>query len=431
MKGVIFTYLLVISGVFVPLLDPFAGFLIYACIPVLRPQALWEYALPAGARFDLIVAVGMLAGWAIHGFGSWRFGKAMPVIVSLLVFWIWLLVSASSAAFPEVAWPDVENKSKLLLPCVVAITLLDSVDRLKKFAWLIVVCQGYWALEFNRQYYAGLIDTNGWNFASLDNNGLAIMMSTSLGLAFFLGLHSSKWWQRMLCFGLAFLMTHVVLFSMSRGGMLALAITGFVTFLIIPKRTGHYILFLIALLVVLRLAGSNVVEEFNSIFASEEERDESASSRLDLAKAMMQVCMDKPVSGVGPQNWPLISDQYGFKAGKAGHNTWAQAAAEMGVPGVASLLGFYLICLARLWPLTQENRWVSDPWIRYLARGVIASLTGYLVSATFVSVEGMEVPYYVALIGAGVLRVDSAARSMSISTTDQPWLAAQEAEVVR
>jgi hypothetical protein len=38
---------------------------------------------------------------------------------------------------------------------------------------------------------------------------------------------------------------------------------------------------------------------------------------------------------------------------------------------------------------------------------VIASLAGFAVAAQFVSLEGLEVPYYIVLIGAGALKLAS------------------------
>jgi hypothetical protein len=38
---------------------------------------------------------------------------------------------------------------------------------------------------------------------------------------------------------------------------------------------------------------------------------------------------------------------------------------------------------------------------------VIAALSGFAVAVQFVSAEGLELPYYVVLIGAGVLKLSS------------------------
>jgi len=70
----------------------------------------------------------------------------------------------------------------------------------------------------------------------MDNNCLAISMVTTVGVAFFLGMGTVPWWQRLIAFFCAALMMHVVMFSFSRGGMLALALTGVVSFILIPKK---------------------------------------------------------------------------------------------------------------------------------------------------------------------------------------------------
>jgi hypothetical protein len=85
-----------------------------------------------------------------------------------------------------------------------------------------------------------------------------------------------------------------------------------------------------------------------------------------------------------------------------------QLGAELGFPGLFFLLiGFYGLCIARLWPLTFLATPVPDPWIKTLARMVIAALFGFFVSAQFVSLAGLELPYYIVLVGAGALKLTS------------------------
>ena len=45
-------------------------------------------------------------------------------------------------------------------------------------------------------------------------------------------------------------------------------------------------------------------------------------------------------------------------------------------------------------------------------------MSGFIASAQFVTVDGIELPYYIALIGAGVLKVASAAEAEAASKTD-------------
>jgi len=155
------------------------------------------------------------------------------------------------------------------------------------------------------------------------------------------------------------------------------------------------------------LAGPQVVERFDTVFLPGEERDGSASSRLDLWADNWDVMKKHPVLGVGPDHWPLISHKYGWPPGKEGHSLWLQIGAELGFPGLIFLSLFYLLVVVRLWFLVRSKREVLDPWVRDAGRMVIVSLVGFMVSAQFVSLEGLELPYYVTLLGAGVLKLTS------------------------
>ena len=86
------------------------------------------------------------------------------------------------------------------------------------------------------------------------------------------------------------------------------------------------------------------------------------------------------------------------------------------MPGLLFLVLFYGLCVIRLIPLARETSSVPDPWLRYLARAVIASLCGFALAAQFVSLVGLETPYYIALIGAGALKLASV-------PVEEPWQA--------
>jgi O-antigen ligase len=104
------------------------------------------------------------------------------------------------------------------------------------------------------------------------------------------------------------------------------------------------------------------------------------------------------------------------------HTTWLQLGAELGVQGLACIMLFYGLCFVRLWGVTREKTPVPDPWMRHLARMVIASLVGFVVSAQFVSVEGIELPYYVVLIGGGVLKLKDGSPVPSGRAEGQPTI---------
>src|SRR4029077_3541212 len=103
--------------------------------------------------------------------------------------------------------------------------------------------------------------------------------------------------------GCAAVMPHVFLFSCSRGGMLAMGVTGVMAFFLMPKKVQHYAVFAAALLIALRLAGPQVRERFSTIFMRSDFRDASAQSRLDLWRDCMDAAIKHPLFGIGPDHW--------------------------------------------------------------------------------------------------------------------------------
>jgi len=57
--------------------------------------------------------------------------------------------------------------------------------------------------------------------------------------------------------------------------------------------------------------------------------------------------------------------------------------------------------------IARESTPVADPWLRYMARMVLAATAGFVVSAAFVTLHGAEIPYYTMVLGAGVLKLHS------------------------
>lgn len=404
--GAIATYLLTFGGGFVSLFNPFVGLLIYIAFSIVRPTAMWGYDLSFSIPYTRIVAIALLVGWVFHGCGKWNFGRGRVIVYALVGYWVWAVVGAAIAPNQAVAWTFVENTAKILIPFVVGITLLDSVDRLRQLAWVLVLSLGYVALEMNVSYYEGYNRIQELGHGGMGNNGTAIAMASGVGVAFFLGISENRMWLRGAAWFATLLMAHSVMLAFSRGGMLALVITGVVGFFLLPpKKLRHVFGLILVILVALRLAGRQVTDRFMTIFADSQERDGSAQSRLDLWAAAWDTMKAHPFFGIGPDHWAFMAPKYGWVEGKEVHSTWLQIGAELGFLGLVFLGGFYVLCLVRLWPLLREKVSVDDPGIYSIARMVFAGLVGFMASSQFVSMEGLEYPYFVVLLGVGALRL--------------------------
>lgn len=406
--GLIFTNVLTYAGAAVSLVNPFVGLLIYVSFSILRPESLWHWSVPPGGHHSRIVAIALLVGWAARGFGSWRFGRARAIAVALMGFFLSYIVSAMGASHQEVGWVAVQNLGKIVLPFFVGITTIDSTKKLKQLAWVIVLSQAYVAFQLNLTYYqGGFYEGTFSGFGGMDEKSTSIGMVTVAGMALFMALSADSWWRKMVALVTVPLLVHVVMFSYSRGGILGLIALSLTAFLFVSKRPRHFLLFAAMLLAGLRLAGPPVQARFATTFADAEERDWSAQSRLDLWSHCIDVMLKNPITGIGPDHFPLIAPDYGWPSGKEGHSLWLQTGAEVGMVGLLCLASFYVVCIKRLWSMTRERQPVLDPWFRTAARMVITSLAGFAVAAQFITMEGLETPYYITLIGAVVLKLSS------------------------
>jgi probable O-glycosylation ligase (exosortase A-associated) len=420
MMGPLFTYVCTYGGALAALVNPFVALLAYICFAIIKPDAFWFWSVPPG-NYSRILAIGLLCGWAIHGFGNWNFGRSAAVVWLLVGYMAWSTLSAILAPNQEVAWSDVEAHAKIVLPVVVGVTLIESVGQLKILAWVIMLSQGLLAYEANSAYLAGYNRMRENGFGAGDNNCAAIAMVCGAGFAFFLGLAEQKLWRRWLAFAIAAMMAHAIMISDSRGGMLALLITGVASFVLIRKQPVYYAYLLLAIVIGLRLAGPSVWERFNSSFAEEGQRDESAQSRVDLWNDCLRLMQSNPLFGVGPAHFPLVADSLGWTEGKEAHTLWLQTGAELGVPGLGLLFGFYLLAMLRLWKVARQLRQIA-PDFSDSCRMVVASLLGFMIAAQFVSLAGLEIPYYVALVGAGYLKLSDPLLAAAYSQPFSPDL---------
>lgn len=414
MKGLLFTYGMTAAGALFGLFCPFYGFLAYVSFAILKPDAMWPWSVPP-ARYSLAIVGCMMIGWVFTKQATFKLGRAIVPVMLISGFLIWATIGAFYPRHQDLAWDFVERISKIVIPMILGLTLIRSTKELKQLAWTILIAQGYMAFEMNSYYFGGYNKLRWEGFGGMDNNSAAIALVTGIGLAFFLGLHSEKLWHKGVAFFFAMLMANAILFSFSRGGMLGMIVSGVGAFIVIPKKPRTYAMLGLAILAASIMAGPEVRDRFMTTFVKKKggEREASAQSRVDLWKDCIDVMKKDPVMGCGPNQWPMIAATYGWPHGKEAHSLWVQTGAELGLVGVAMYLGFYLTVLALLWQVTWKRSHVADPWYKYFARMSFTGLCGFVVSAMFVSLESLEIPYYTALLGLGVLKLASAPKHLS------------------
>ncbi len=414
--GLLFTYLLTYGGAAASLFNPWIGVLVYIAFAILRPSDLWYWSVPHG-NYSKIIAIAVIAGWALKGFGNWNFGRGRAILMLLCGFLGWSAISALFAENSTVGFAFIEQKGKIVLPCLIAMTLCNSVARLKSLAWTIALSHSYIALEFNKSYFEGFNRLQEVGLG-MDNNCLTIAFVTVIGFTFFMATSEQVLWRKLVLYFCTALMTHAVFFSFSRGGMVSLVAVGITSAIILPKTPKHYVVLALGAMVALRMAGPQVIERFSTTFAEQEERDDSSKSRLKLWGVCWQMMVKEPITGIGPDHFPMKAPDYGLP-GMEAHSLWFQTGAELGFPGLLLLLSFYLMTVVRMLKSLSNSLDVAvvDPFVKFIPHMVISAFAGFLLAAQFVSLEGLEAPYYIAIFGACFLKT----QSQAVPALAHPW----------
>jgi probable O-glycosylation ligase (exosortase A-associated) len=406
MKGLLFTYGLTYGGALAALVNPFYGFLIYVCFGIIRPEAMWPWSVPAG-NYSRTIAIVLIVAWFAHGCGQWNFGRGKPILLALFAYWSVACLSTLMAPHAELAWTYFEMLSKILLPLFIGCTLLISTARIQQLMWVIILSQGYVAFEMNLSYFAGFNRLYRQGFSSLDNNTAAVAMVVCAGVSFFLAMHEKSRLRQAIAGAVFLLCSHAVMFSFSRGALLALICSGMAAFIVLPKRPIYIAALIVAVLVGYRMAGAEVIARFKTTFSEKESRDASAESRLTLWRGCLAEMAQHPLYGIGPDHWKTVAHHHGVEYGKAAHSLWMQTAAECGFTGLVSLALFFSLCVWRCWRLTLLPDGAIDPQLKDIARMVLCGLCGFIVAAQFVSVGLIEISYSVAAAGIATLRLAS------------------------
>ncbi len=402
MKGLILIYLLTACGTIGALFAPVIGLAIYVLFAVLRPHFIWGFA----GDFEGIsrwIGIATLIGWALHGFGSLRIGRGKSIVVLLIMFSLWSIVSATQALDKDLAWAQLEPMAKYIMPVLIGVTVIETKFWSRTMMWVLVIAQGYVGFEMNLNYLHGY-NVAAEGFGGMDNNCFGVALVSTIGPAMALMIGAKRWYEKAVAAVAAALILHTTLLTFSRGAMVGLLVVGATAFIIMPKRPKHIAVLVLIGLLAIRLTGPQLAARYATALAQEEDRDEAAESRLDLWRDCITIVKNYPVFGVGPGNFKIVAAEMGWPPGKQAHTTWLQTAAENGAPGAIFLILMFCTAIVKLWPIaravqTNENR--NDI---VMASGIIMCVVGFVVSGQFVSLGGLEIPYYATMVGVVLLK---------------------------
>ncbi|MEQ9461985.1 MAG: O-antigen ligase family protein [Phycisphaeraceae bacterium] len=416
MKQFLLMSLLVLLTAMAGMVSPFWPLLLYYGFAVMRPQALWNWALPMDIRWSLVAAGLLFLSVLVHLSGIFTRARLTPMLLCLLGFSLLLVMGTLTAYDVNRAQTWGTEYAKVLLVALLAMLVIDRLWQLRVMGFMILITVGYVAYTFNSFYFfeGYRLDIFHHGYAGLDNNGAGLMMAMGVPLAyaFVMGAGGpSRLWLRLLAAGAGLLMLHATMLSYSRGAMLAgCAGLAWLAWKHTPRwqaaGVGTALVFALAV-----MAGPEIRTEFLSV--QDYETDSSAQSRFVTWSAAWAIAMDHPLLGTGIRNSPMLMQNYGTAmVERTVHNQYLQIAADSGIPALALYLAIAFIAFRNLGRTAKRAEITSrDPSLdkrvqcelqqsSSICIGLQGSLVMFLVGGVFLSLEVFEFAWLLIALGA-------------------------------
>lgn len=414
--------------------SPFWGVLMYYFLAVLRPQYLWEWALPGDTRWSLMAAGILFFSVVLFAPRILLRARLNTVAWIVIAYTILICTTVVTAHDPGIAQTWAIEFIKIILVVLVASLIIDRTWQINLIGLMILLALGYGAYEINFHYFIeGRLDIFHVGFGGLDNNGAGLMIAMGIPVAYVFGVCSRQNWQRAIAWTLSLLMLHAMLMSYSRGAMLATVVGAIWLLLHHRPRWQAAGLAMALCLCVSLLAGKEIRERFFSTKSYEE--DNSAQSRFDSWAAAWKIASDYPLLGVGLRNSSLYSQHYGADLkGRTIHSQYLQIAADCGLIAmtlyivlILASINAYATARAKCMAFLAANPHTGPPdrqrWMlqlsERLALGLQTSLIVFAFGGLFLSLEVFELPWLLIML-AGVFprAVDKAIEDFAETPSD-------------
>lgn len=403
----------------------YLGMLAFTAILFFRPQD----AVPP------LEALHLAELSAIAGLGAMingRLARREPVLpLTREVIGILLFAGIMLALTPFSVWPggSLAMLTGLYLKVVLIFLLmagtLTTPARLTRFAWLIMLASGYLGLRAIFDYARGVNLVESGRIAGSvggvfnNPNDLALNMVAFLPVALLLAARRGRASGRLIAAIVSAVMFVTIVFTKSRGGFLGLAATLIVLLVQGGKvRRGFGLGVLVATLVSMPLLPSSFWNRMASITDDSEDETGSREARRTVMKEAWQAFLERPLTGVGPGEFKDYNPSWRSERFREAHDVWLQVASENGLPGALVFISLVVMAWRNAWsssrtvsrnskrapptasaacPSAKRRGPAGDPWsaLNVYSTAMTASVVGWIVCATFVSVAYTWTFYYV------------------------------------
>jgi probable O-glycosylation ligase (exosortase A-associated) len=374
----------------------FGGLVAFTAILLLTPQML----IPAlkALRIAFLAAGVSIAAHLVDSTVTRRpIVRSHREIAIAIVLLIWTAITIPLSYWPSgsVALLTDQYLKAVIFFWLIA-TLLTTRQRLRTFAWALVLCsiplavtgiQHFRSGEFLNTGVTGLKRIAGYSGLSGNPNDLALTLNLIIPIAGPLLALSRGTVARSLAAAALILSVTTVIVTFSRAGFLTLAAIGLLSIIVFLKRgaPAPAAAVVVAIVTVMPLMPAGYMERLNTIADIEADPTGSAQGRWTDYQVAARLVFANPIVGAGIGQDVLALDRIRDRAtSRSVHNAFLQYAVDLGLPG---LLLFMWLLMASFRSARQVERRASiEPALRelsLLASGLQIALAAFAVAAIF------------------------------------------------
>ena len=323
-----------------------------------------------------------------------------------LVMVIWMWCQYFWALNKEIHLDGTITYTKHLIIFYLIYKIFDTKDKIIGFLIAhIIGCFwfGYLALDAS----GGRLESIGGPVGGANKLGMHVTTAIITGGILWMLLDG---WRRWIIFAAMPFIANTIVLTVSRGAFLGFISGGIIAGAFIPKSyRGKYIgLSILAMILISMLAHDQLIERFtatiNAIMGEEQELDNSATSRMDIFSAGMQMGKDHPL-GSGHRGTRILSPYYMDASllpksggGRSAHNSFAAVFAEHGYVGAVIYISLILWVIGTLFKIRRLGDHIMRKEDRAFAVAVIAAVLGMWVSGNFSNNFFLETQYWLLAI---------------------------------
>ncbi len=416
--GKILLFLLLIVNGFYSLFNPWFGVCAGYLFNILGPQFIWWWHFQ-GLRPFYLIAIPTIIGFflsSVRGVFNFNIIKNKLVLFSIIYF-LFVFLSYFWGPYVNVynkwrffdAYQVLISMIKVFIFYFVGLVCINDRQKFKIFSFILPFSALYLTYWANMQYFSGNFfirlggprDITGSGIY-VDENNFAMLFVVALPFFFYLGWYFKHFLWRWGSWLIIPFSWHAIFLTASRGGFVGTAFVSLLAAFRSPKKIIGAFLIPAFLIAYLWQGGSILKTRLETTEQKAKTENKSAiDPRLEAWQAGLRMIMSHPFIGVGIASFGQAFPYYSDGKPKVAHNTFIQIAAESGIFAGLSYILFMFYCV---WGLFKSrDKFEVGSFEYYLCDAVLVSLCGFLVCSLFLTLNGFEIQFYLAILANSLI----------------------------